>query len=264
METVLKYPGAKQRIADWIIQNMPEHEVYLEPYFGSGAVFFSKTPVKIETLNDINGDIYNYFRVIRENAAALAKQIEMTPYSREEYEKCFKEISDDDDPIEQARKFAVRCWFGFGSSNVYKNGFRSSQSRRSPQTTKQWNVLPDRILRSAERLKNAQIERLDAIELIRRYDTPDVFIYLDPPYLPGIRKSHLYKQEMTEEQHVELLKEIKEHPARIMISGYENDLYNSMLSGWEKKQKKTTAEKGIRRTETIWMNYKQEIQLTMI
>ena len=83
METVLKYPGAKQRIADWIIQNMPEHEVYLEPYFGSGAVFFSKTPVKIETLNDINGDIYNYFRVIRENAAALAKQIEMTPYSRE-------------------------------------------------------------------------------------------------------------------------------------------------------------------------------------
>ena len=147
METVLKYPGAKQRIADWIIQNMPEHEVYLEPYFGSGAVFFSKTPVKIETLNDINGDIYNYFRVIRENAAALAKQIEMTPYSREEYEKCFKEISDDYDPIEQARKFAVRCWFGFGSSNVYKNGFRSSQSRRSPQTTKQWNVLPDRILR---------------------------------------------------------------------------------------------------------------------
>ena len=119
-------------------------------------------------------------------------------------------------------------------------------------------------MRSAERLKNAQIERLDAIELIRRYDTPDVFIYLDPPYLPGIRKSHLYKQEMTEEQHVELLKEIKEHPARIMISGYENDLYNSMLSGWEKKQKKTTAEKGIRRTETIWMNYKQEIQLTMI
>ena len=243
METVLKYPGAKQRIADWIIQNMPEHEVYLEPYFGSGAVFFSKTPVKIETLNDINGDIYNYFRVIRENAAALAKQIEMTPDSREEYENCFKEISENDDPVEQARKFAVRCWFGFGSSNVYKNGFRSSQSRRSPQTTKQWNVLPDRILRSAERLKNAQIEQLDAIELIRRYDTPDVFIYLDPPYLPGIRKSHLYKQEMTEEQHVELLKEIKEHPARIMISGYENDLYNSMLSGWEKKQKRRQRKK---------------------
>ena len=167
----------------------------------------------------------------------------MTPYSREEYENCFKEISENDDPIEQARKFAVRCWFGFGSSNVYKNGFRSSQSRRSPQTTKQWNVLPDRILRSAERLKNAQIEQLDAIELIRRYDTPDVFIYLDPPYLPGIRKSHLYKQEMTEEQHVELLKEIKEHPARIMISGYENDLYNSMLSGWEKKQKRRQRKK---------------------
>ena len=262
METILKYPGAKQRIAGWIIENMPEHEVYLEPYFGSGAVFFSKRPVKIETLNDIDGDIYNYFYVIRNNAAELTRLIEMTPYSQEEYEKCFIENSADDDPVERARKFAVRCWFGFGSSNVYKNGFRSSQSYRSPQTTKQWNVLPERILYSAERLKNAQIERMDAIELIRRYDTPDVFIYLDPPYLPGIRKSHLYKQEMTREQHVELLETIRDHPARIMISGYDNDLYNFVLDGWNKKTKNTIAEKGIRRTETIWMNYKQEIQLS--
>ena len=81
METILKYPGAKQRIAGWIIENMPEHEVYLEPYFGSGAVFFSKRPVKIETLNDIDGDIYNYFYVIRNNAAELTRLIEMTPYS---------------------------------------------------------------------------------------------------------------------------------------------------------------------------------------
>lgn len=201
--------------------------------------------------------------MIRESAAELAKQIEMTPYSREEYEKCFSENAADDDPIERARKFAVRCWLGFGSSNVYKNGFRSSQSYRSPQTTKQWNVLPERILRSAERLKNAQIERLDAIELIHRYNTPDVFIYLDPPYMPGIRKSHLYKEEMTRDQHVELLEAIKDHPARIMISGYDNELYNSVLDGWEKKQKQTQAEKGIKRTETIWMNYQQNIQLTI-
>ena len=105
METILKYPGAKQRIAGWIIENMPEHEVYLEPYFGSGAVFFSKRPVKIETLNDIDGDIYNYFYVIRNNAAELTRLIEMTPYSQEEYEKCFIENSADDDPVERARKF---------------------------------------------------------------------------------------------------------------------------------------------------------------
>lgn len=123
--------------------------------------------------------------------------------------------------------------------------------------------MPERILRSAERLKNAQIERLDAIELIHRYNTPDVFIYLDPPYMPGIRKSHLYKEEMTRDQHVELLEAIKDHPARIMISGYDNELYNSVLDGWEKKQKQTQAEKGIKRTETIWMNYQQNIQLTI-
>lgn len=69
---ILKYPGAKWSIADWILEFIPEHDVYLEPFFGSGAVFFNKRPVRIETINDIDGDVVNLFRVIRTRAEELA------------------------------------------------------------------------------------------------------------------------------------------------------------------------------------------------
>lgn len=261
METILKYPGAKNRLAEWIVSFIPEHKVYLEPFFGSGAVFFNKDTAKIETLNDLDGDVCNLFRTIREHAAELAKALEMTPYSREEYERAYIK-KDNDTEIERARKFLIRCWLGMGSSNVYKNGFRSSQQSTSPKTTKHWGEVPERVLVSAERLKHAQIEQLDAIELIKRYDTKDVFIYLDPPYLPGTRKGYLYNHEMTKEKHIELLKTIKKHPGKVLISGYDNQLYNEILNDWKKEQKETQAEQGLKRIETLWYNYDLNYQLT--
>lgn len=260
MEAVLKYPGAKNRLAEWIISFIPEHRVYLELFFGSGAVFFNKDPAKIETLNDLDGEVYNLFKVIRDRPEEFAKSLEMTPYSREEYENAYKKVSAETE-LERARKFMVRCWLGMGSSNVYKNGFRSSQQGNSPKTTKHWGELPDRVLLAAERLKHAQIEKLPALELLKRYDTPDVFIYLDPPYLPGTRKGYLYNIEMTEKDHIELLEAIKKHPGKVLISGYDNDLHNEILNGWSKAQKQTQAEHGLKRIETVWFNYAKEYQL---
>lgn len=254
MKCVLKYPGAKNRIADWICEYIPEHEVYLEPYAGSLAVFFAKAPARIETLNDLDGNVVNYFRVVRKHAEELGVQLELTPYSRDEYIQACEHDPEESD-IERARKFAVRCWMGFGCSNLYRNGFRSSQQRTSPHTTKEWRSLPERLIAASERLKNAQIENLPAAELIRRYDTPDVFIYVDPPYLHGTRKNYLYRCEMEDQEHVELLQLLADHPGKVLLSGYDNDLYNSMLPGWNKVQKKTQAEAGIPRIETLWMNY---------
>lgn len=254
MKCMLKYPGAKNRIADWICQYIPPHDVYLEPFFGSGAVFFAKVPARIETLNDLDGNVVNYFKIIREQPEELARMLAMTPYARDEYNSAFSESPEDSD-IEKARKFAVRCWMGFGCSNLYKNGFRSSQQRTSPHTTKEWRGIPERLLLATERLKNAQIENLPAVELIKRYDTPDVFIYADPPYLHGTRKNYLYKYEMEDQDHVELLKVLARHPGKVLLSGYDSRLYNDMLPGWRKVQKKTQAEAGIPRVETLWMNY---------
>lgn len=262
METILKYPGAKNRLAEWIISFIPEHRVYLEPFFGSGAIFFNKAKAKIETINDLDGNVCNLFRMIREYPDEFAKGLEMTPYSREEYENAYAVGSAETD-MERARKFMVRCWMGMGSSNVYKNGFRSSQQGNSPKTTKHWGELPDRVLLAAERLKHAQIERLPALELLRRYNTPDVFIYLDPPYLPGTRKGYLYKLEMSKDDHIELLEAVKGHPGKILISGYDNEVYNKILNGWSKAQKQTQAEHGLKRIETLWFNYERIYQLNL-
>ncbi len=108
-----------------------------------------------------------------------------------------------------------------------------------------------------------QIECLPAVELIDRYDTKDVFMYIDPPYLHGIRKNYLYKYEMEDYQHEELLKILVKHPGKILLSGYENEMYNDYLSGWNKVYKNTRAERGLARTEVLWMNYDINHQMTL-
>lgn len=252
MKTVLKYPGAKNRIADWIISYMPKHEVYLELFSGSAAVLLNKTRCHIETLNDIDGNIVNFFRVLRDYPEELRRAIELTPFSRDEYRNAFDETND---PIEWARRYCVRCWQGFGNSQIYKNGFKSGQQSISPNPARAWVELPDIMKDAAERLKGVQIENLPALEILDRYDTEDVFIYADPPYLPDTRKSHLYKHEMSYTEHEKLLGALKNHNGPVMISGYDNELYNSVLSKWRKAYKSTTAECGIKRTEVLWMNY---------
>lgn len=231
---------------------MPKHDVYLELFSGSAAVLLNKTRCHIETLNDIDGDIVNFFRVLRDYKEELWRAVDLTPFSRDEYKNAFEETND---PVERARRYCVRCWQGFGNSQMYQNGFKSGQQSTSPNPAGNWTELPMVMEEVSNRLKGVQIENLPAIELLRRYDTADVFIYADPPYLPSIRKSHLYKHEMSCDEHIELLESLKNHPGAVMISGYDNDLYNSTLSGWRKAYKDTAAECGIKRTEVLWMNY---------
>lgn len=83
---IIKYPGSKWRMAEWIVSLMPEHKSYLEPFFGSGAVFFCKSPSRIETVNDLDGEIVNLFRVVRDHPEALERAVALTPFSRGEYE----------------------------------------------------------------------------------------------------------------------------------------------------------------------------------
>lgn len=252
MNAILKYPGAKNRLASWICQYIPKHNVYLEPFAGSLAVLFNKERSHIETVNDIDEEIVNFFKVLRDRGAELEHKIALTPYSRTEYERAYEPSSND---IERARRFAIRCWMGFGCGNLYKNGFKSGQQTHSPNPARAWMKLQETMIQAAERLKNVQIENLPAIELIGRYDTEDVFMYLDPPYVPYTRKNHLYKYEMSVREHEELLSVILNHPAKILISGYNSDLYNNTLKGWCKVEKNTTAECGLKRKEVLWMNY---------
>lgn len=128
MKAVLKYPGAKNRIADWICSYIPPHDVYLEPFAGSLAVLFNKPRCHIETVNDLDGEIVNFFRALRDYPEELKEKIDWTPFAREEYKVAFEPT---EDAIERARRYCVRCWQGFGNSQLYNNGFKTGQQTHS-------------------------------------------------------------------------------------------------------------------------------------
>lgn len=252
MNAILKYPGAKWNIADWVISHFPEHQIYCEPFFGSGAVFFNKSPAYIETVNDIDGDIVNLFKVCREQPEELARLIEFTPFSREEFTACYEKS---DDPVEQARRTLVRYHQSFGTSNSSKRSWRNVQTYGGPRTATMWNHLPEIILDVCARLKEAQIECIDAIELIERYDDANTLIYCDPPYLQTLRKKNLYKHELDEDYHRRLLAALKKSKSKVVLSGYDNEIYNTELAEWSTDTVQTVVQMGKHRTEKLWMNF---------
>lgn len=266
---ILKYPGAKWRIREWIVAQFPQHSVYLEPFLGSGACFFTKPASKHEILNDLDGHVVNLFQVLRTYPDELARLVNLTPYSRQEFdtvqeEHAGEEIPLTDDPVENARRFLVRCWQGFGSSLADRVGWKCGRDPTAPRNPVIWGGLPEEIIRTAERLKEAQIEQLPATELIRRCCRPDCFIYADPPYPKSVRKKRLYRVEMMEEAaHVELLEALKQHTGTVMISGYDNELYRDMLSGWHMDTHCATSVCSQSRTEVLWMNYKPQMKFQM-
>lgn len=249
---ILHYPGSKWSLADWIIDHMPPHQTYLEPFFGSGAVFFSKQPSPLETINDLDGDVVNLFRVIRDHSDELARLVYWTPYSREEYYASYE--MEGADEFERARRFLVRCWMARGAKTSDRTGWRHIIDHSGPRPVRQWNEVPDKIMDVAERLKGVQLEQQPAIELIRRYNRPEVLIYADPPYVMETRSGRMYKHEMTDADHAELLGALDEHPGPVLLSGYSNPMYDERLKHWHREERQTLAEAGRIRIEVLWIN----------
>lgn len=123
MKAILKYPGAKNRLAPWICRYIPNHKAYLEPFAGSLAVFFNKTKSYIETVNDLDEEIINFFKVVRDRANELRNKLVYTPYARQEYELAFEGCTDE---VERARRFCIRCWMGFGNGSIRYLGMARS------------------------------------------------------------------------------------------------------------------------------------------
>lgn len=257
MKPILKYPGAKWRLADWIIEHMPPHDSYLEPFFGSGAVFFGKQKARIETINDIDGEIVSFFRVCREQPEELAEALSLTPWARDEREAAFDEAPTG--AVEQARRFAVRCWMTFGAGLSKSNGWRHTTARNyngGPDNPKIWARMPECVHAAANRLMEAQIENRPALDVIQRFDGPNVLIYADPPYVIDTLNCNgrLYSHVMSNEEHVELLRALTAHQGMVLLSGYESDMYQDLLSGWQLVTTKAQAECAASRTECLWLN----------
>lgn len=252
MKPVLKYPGSKWRLAEWIISFMPPHTTYLEPFFGSGAVFFQKPRSKAETLNDLDGNVVNLFKIIRDRTEEFIRVVEHTPWARDEYYTSYKKTGDD---LEDARRFLVRCWQAHGTKTNGRTGWKSTvQGLEGSNGVMLWEKMAARIIPIAKRLKQAQIENQPAKQIIERYKYNAVLIYADPPYLLNTRSGKMYAHEMTDADHIELLEALDAHPGPVLLSGYACELYDTRLKHWRRETIKAQAEKGQIREEVLWIN----------
>jgi len=269
IRTPFGYFGSKQRLASRIAALLPPHNAWVEAFCGSAAVTLAKKPAPIEIINDYDGQIFNFFKQLREHPNELCRAIELTPYARHEYEST-KTIDESLSPLEQARRFLVASMMtvngAFGSNHSGRNhsGFSYSQSysRNGLEArVSRWNSLPLRLEKVIQRLKNARIENRNAIDLLKMFiDRPATLVYLDPPYLTD--RDHGYLLDTNDEAfHKELLDLCCRARCMVLISSYDNELYSSVLTtkrGWKRKKIKThtrdTKGKNYSRTEILWKN----------
>ncbi|WP_337910705.1 DNA adenine methylase [Vibrio cholerae] len=257
---IMRYHGSKFRLASWIISHFPEHTCYVEPFGGSGAVLIQKPKSYSEVYNDLDDDVVNLFRVLRDKKsnAELRELCVLTPYSRKEFELAFEPS---DNPIEKARRMVVRATMGFGSAAATggTSGFRTDTKRKYATAMHLWSRYPDNLAAVCERLESVLIENKPASSVMMKHDGIDTLQYLDPPYVHDKRVSgnRYYQHEMTDCDHEELLKVTIQLKSMVIISGYDSDLYNDYLAGFHKvtKQARISAGRGTGiRTECLWLS----------
>lgn len=259
------YYGAKLKVARAIVQRLPPHHAWVEGFCGSAALTLAKPPVPIEVINDADGEIVNVFEQLRNNTKELCRAVALTPYAREEYQRARETRPDDLDPVERARRFLVATMMtvnaavaggtsGFSFSTSYSREGREARVNR-------WYRLPERLEQVTERLRGVRVENRDACELLEMFvDRPATLVYLDPPYF--VRRRHGYVIDANDvDFHRKLLKLCRKARCMILISGYQNEIYDELLrskDGWSKRSIQThtrdTRGTDYARTEVLWMN----------
>lgn len=258
------YFGSKNKIALQLCTQLPPHNCWVEAFCGSAALTLRKKPAPIEVINDFDHQIVNFFKQLRDNSAALCEQIELTPYAEQELidaRLATEGLSD----LEKARRFLVQSMMAInGVFGKDRGGFSYSDSysrNGHDARVNRWNNLPERLKLVVQRLKDVRIENKDAVKILNKYiNRPATLVYLDPPYL-GKRANGYNKDANDEVFHKKLLTLANRAKCMIFISGYESELYDSLLTdenGWQKKTISTTT-KGVtgesfNRLEVLWMN----------
>jgi DNA adenine methylase len=253
----VRWHGGKFMLSKRLIPALPPHRVYVEPFGGGASVLLKKPRSYAEVYNDIDGEIVNFFRVLRDNGEAFAKLLRLTPYSRDEF---MLARTPSEDPLEQARRTVIRSFMGFASNGVLQpTGFRNCTTRRGSTPSADWSSYPDVVPALVNRLQGVIIENMSATKLCPKFDAPDTLFYVDPPYLPSTRDAGKdYKFEMSEDEHVELAQKLKQLDGMVVLSGYPSALYDELYADWEQRHFVTSiaGAKGsiLPRQETIWLN----------
>jgi len=254
--------GGKYSHLVWLLPLLPSAHHYCEPFAGSAAVLLNREPSPVETYNDLDGEVVNFFRVLRENPDELARVIGLTPFSREEF---YNSLNFDATVtgIERARRFFVRArqvrtglaqTASLGRWANCKNTSRAGMSGVVSRWLGSARTLPH----VAQRLLRVQIENRPALEVIKLYDDKSTLFYCDPPYPHQSRgDSKAYAFEMNDQEHGELAEILHACKGKVAISGYRCELMDCLYGKWrmvEAKQKMCHSIKKMRR-EAVWMNY---------
>ncbi|MDP6455506.1 MAG: DNA adenine methylase [SAR202 cluster bacterium] len=254
--------GGKFNHLNWLLPLLPECHHYCEPFGGSAAVLLNRIPSPVETYNDIDGDVVNFFRVLRDQKEELVEAIGLTPFSREEFFQALQNDSDLSD-LERARRFFVRArqartglaqTASLGRWANCKNTSRAGMAGVVSRWLGSVESLPELVTR----LTRVQFENRPAIDVINLYDSSDTLIYCDPPYVHSSRgDTKAYGFEMSDQQHSELAEILHSCEGKVAVSGYRCDLMHELYGDWNRHDAPEKLVHSVKepRQEALWTNY---------
>ena len=257
--------GGKFSHLDFLLPNLPnDAKHFCDIFGGSAAVLINREPAPVETYNDLDSELVNFFATLRhrEHGERLLKEIALTPFSREELAlACTPEPSLDN--VERARRFYVRArqtrtgLAQTSSTGRWAQCILTSRSGMAGAVSR-WLGAIEGLPPIIDRLMRVQIENAPAVEVIQRYDTSETLFYLDPPYVHDTRgDKHAYYGEMSDAEHIELADLLNGIKGRAAVSGYRNELYDALYADWHRLDAPEKICHSVRqpRQESLWMNY---------
>lgn len=255
--------GGKFNHLNWLLPLLPKATHYCEPFAGSAAVLLNREPAAVETYNDIDGEVVNFFRVLRDSQEELIRSIGLTPFSREELRIATGESIDNLSELERARRFFVRArQTRTGLAQTASEGrwahCKLTSRAGMAGAVSRWLGSVEGLSEIVQRLLRVQIENAPATKVIQRYDSEETLFYCDPPYPHASRgDSHAYGYEMTDRDHYKLAEVLMNVQGKVALSGYHCELLDQLYKDWnytESIPKKCLSVKQTR-TEVLWTNY---------
>lgn len=262
----LRYHGGKWRLAPWLLLFFPPHRVYVEPFGGGASVLLRKDRSYGEIYNDLDGEVVNVFRVLRDRGDELLHALTLTPFARSEFGLSYAPA---EDPVEQARRTIVRSFQGFGSAAATgeRSGFRANSNRSGTTPAHDWANLAEALPALVERLRGVVIENRDALAVAAHHDASTTLHYFDPPYVHSTRSGKVrgtatkgrasgkaYRHEMDDDAHRAFALLAHSLEGMVVVSGYPSALYEQLFAGWERFERLCFADGARSRTEVVWLN----------
>jgi DNA adenine methylase len=259
---LLRWHGGKWMLAPWIISHFPAHRIYVEPFGGAASVLVRKERSYAEVYNDLDDDVVNLMRVLRDNDLGyqLHAAVLHTPFARTEFNQAYKPT---DDPVERARRLIIRSFMGFGSdghNGARPTGFRASSNRSGTTPAHDWANYDEALELIIWRLRGVVVENRPAIEVMAQQDTPQTLHYVDPPYIWETRSKGKnssrknYRHEMSNDDHAKLLSFLRTLKGMVVLSGYAHPLYEDALADWHRVERAALADGARPRVEVLWIN----------